>query len=277
MAAHVNAFFDKATSTFTYVVHDGDGGTAAIIDPVLDYDHKSGRTRTQSSDAVIAFVREHRLKVEWILETHAHADHLTGAELLKEALGGKVGIGSRIDVVQKTFKGLFNLEPSLAVDGSQFDHLFVDGEAFSIYKFRTMTDERGPDGELLPDAQRLTPLGKFLRKTSLDELPELYNILKGEMSLVGPRPLLLKYVPLYSPRQARRHEVLPGLTGWVAVNGRNTRSWEERFEQDVWYVENYGLGVDLYILWRTVAVVLSRENVDPVGLDMMPNFEGNKP
>lgn len=152
-----------------------------------------------------------------------------------------------------------------------------DGEAFSIYKFRTMTDERGPDGELLPDAQRLTPLGKFLRKTSLDELPELYNILKGEMSLVGPRPLLLQYVPLYSPRQARRHEVLPGLTGWVAVNGRNTRSWEERFEQDVWYVENYGLGVDLYILWRTVAVVLSRENVDPVGLDMMPNFEGNKP
>lgn len=152
-----------------------------------------------------------------------------------------------------------------------------DGEAFSIYKFRTMTDERGPDGELLPDAQRLTPLGKFLRKTSLDELPELYNILKGEMSLVGPRPLLLQYVPLYSPRQARRHEVLPGLTGWVAVNGRNTRSWEERFEQDVWYVENYGLGVDLYILWRTVAVVLSRENVDPVGLDMMPNFEGSKP
>lgn len=151
-----------------------------------------------------------------------------------------------------------------------------DGEAFSIYKFRTMTDERGPDGELLPDAQRLTPLGKFLRKTSLDELPELYNILKGEMSLVGPRPLLLQYVPLYSPRQARRHEVLPGLTGWVAVNGRNTRSWEERFEQDVWYVENYGLGVDLYILWRTVAVVLSRENVDPVGLDMMPNFEGSK-
>lgn len=150
-----------------------------------------------------------------------------------------------------------------------------DGKPFSIYKFRTMTDERGPDGELLPDGQRLGAFGKWLRKTSLDELPELYNILKGDMSLVGPRPLLLKYLPLYSPRQARRHEVLPGLTGWVAVNGRNTRSWEERFEQDVWYVENYGLGVDLYILWRTVAVVLSRENVDPAGLDMMPNFQGS--
>jgi sugar transferase EpsL len=149
-----------------------------------------------------------------------------------------------------------------------------DGKSFSIYKFRTMTDERGPDGEFLPDGQRLTALGKMLRKTSLDELPELYNILKGDMSLVGPRPLLIKYLPLYSPRQARRHEVMPGLTGWVAVNGRNTRSWEERFEQDVWYVENCSLGVDLYILWRTVAVVLSRENVDPAGLDMMPNFQG---
>lgn len=150
-----------------------------------------------------------------------------------------------------------------------------DGRTFHIYKFRTMTDERDPTGELLPDAERVTPLGRFLRKTSLDELPELFNILKGDMSLVGPRPLLVKYLPLYSPRQARRHEVLPGLTGWVAVNGRNTKSWEERFEQDVWYVESYSLGVDLYILWRTVAVVLSRENVDPVGLDMMPNFQGS--
>ncbi|MGD9600920.1 MAG: MBL fold metallo-hydrolase [Gammaproteobacteria bacterium] len=132
MAAHVNAFFDKATSTFTYVVHDGDGGTAAIVDPVLDYDHKSGRTRTHSNDAVIAYVRAHNLKVAWILETHAHADHLTGADQLKQTLGGKVGIGRRIDVVQNTFKGLFNLEPSLAVDGSQFDHLFVDGETFKV-------------------------------------------------------------------------------------------------------------------------------------------------
>lgn len=150
-----------------------------------------------------------------------------------------------------------------------------DGETFSIYKFRTMTDERGPDGELLPDGQRLTPFGKLLRKTSLDELPELYNILRGEMSLVGPRPLLVKYLPLYSPRQARRHEVLPGLTGWVAVNGRNATDWDKRFEMDVWYVENQSLGLDLYILWRTVAVVLSRENVNPAGLDMMPNFQGS--
>lgn len=150
-----------------------------------------------------------------------------------------------------------------------------DGKTFSIYKFRTMTDERGPDGELLPDGQRLTPFGKFLRKTSLDELPELYNILRGEMSLVGPRPLLVKYLPLYSPRQARRHEVLPGLTGWVAVNGRNATDWDKRFEMDVWYVENQSLGLDLYILWRTVAVVLGRENVNPAGLDMMPNFQGS--
>ncbi len=150
-----------------------------------------------------------------------------------------------------------------------------DGKTFSIYKFRTMTDERGPDGELLPDGQRLTPFGKLLRKTSLDELPELYNILQGDMSLVGPRPLLVKYLPLYSPRQARRHEVLPGLTGWVAVNGRNATDWDKRFEMDVWYVENQSLGLDLHILWRTVAVVLGRENVNPAGLDMMPNFQGS--
>lgn len=132
MAAQVNAFFDNATSTFTYVVYDHDGGAGAIIDPVLDYDHKAGRTRTKSNDAVIAFVQEHRLNVAWILETHAHADHLTGAVQLKEKLGGKVGIGRHIDVVQKTFKELFNLEAALAVDGSQFDHLFTDEETFFI-------------------------------------------------------------------------------------------------------------------------------------------------
>jgi sugar transferase EpsL len=150
-----------------------------------------------------------------------------------------------------------------------------NGKAFSIYKFRTMTDARGAGGELLPDRERLTPFGRFLRKTSLDELPELINIVKGEMSLVGPRPLLLRYLPRYSPEQARRHEVLPGLTGWVAVNGRNTRSWEERFEQDVWYVDHQDLKLDLYILWRTVAVVVGRENVDPVGMETMPEFQGS--
>jgi lipopolysaccharide/colanic/teichoic acid biosynthesis glycosyltransferase len=149
------------------------------------------------------------------------------------------------------------------------------GKSFQIYKFRSMSDARGPDGELLPDTERLTSFGKLLRKTSLDELPELWNIVKGDMSLVGPRPLLLKYVPLYNERQARRHEVLPGLTGWVAVNGRNTRSWEERFEQDVYYVDNYGLKLDLYILWRTVAVVLGRENVDPLDAATMAEFKGS--
>lgn len=148
------------------------------------------------------------------------------------------------------------------------------GETFHIYKFRSMTDERGPNGQLLPDEMRLTPFGKFLRKTSLDELPELYNILQGDMSLVGPRPLLTKYVPLYTPRQARRHEVTPGLTGWVAIHGRNTRSWEERFEQDVFYVENQDFKLDLYVIWKTIAVVLSRENVDPVGRAVMEDFTG---
>jgi lipopolysaccharide/colanic/teichoic acid biosynthesis glycosyltransferase len=150
-----------------------------------------------------------------------------------------------------------------------------DGQPFHIYKFRTMTDERGPDGELLPDEVRLTPFGHFLRKTSLDELPELWNIVRGDMSLVGPRPLLLKYLPLYTKEQARRHDVRPGLTGWVAVNGRNTRSWEERFEQDVWYVDHQDLWLDLRILWRTVAVVVSRENVDPIGMATMPEFKGS--
>ena len=136
MAAKHNAFFDKVTSTFTYVVYDGDGSAAAIIDPVLDYDHKSGRTRTVSNDAVIAFVHEHRLAVQWILETHAHADHLSGAALLKAALGGKLGIGKQIGTVQSAFKQLFNLEPELAIDGSQFDHLFADDEALSVGKLQ---------------------------------------------------------------------------------------------------------------------------------------------
>lgn len=131
MAAQLEAFFDKATSTFTYIVYEG-GGAAAIIDPVLDYDHKSGRTRTVSNDAVIAFVGEHRLTVHWILETHAHADHLSGAARLKAVLGGRIGIGQEIGTVQHTFKQLFNLEAELAVDGSQFDQLFADDEALTV-------------------------------------------------------------------------------------------------------------------------------------------------
>jgi len=132
MTTPCKAFFDPGTFTYTYVVYDREGGTAAIIDPVLNYDHKSGRTSEGSNAAVTAFVQEMKLKVDWILETHAHADHLSGAVGLKQALGGKVGIGSHITTVQETFKGLFNLEPALAVDGSQFDHLFTDGEAFDI-------------------------------------------------------------------------------------------------------------------------------------------------
>ena len=138
MSAQFKAFFDKATSTFTYVVYEkrAQGGIAAIIDPVLDYDHKSGRTRNASNDAVIAFVQAERLQVGWILETHAHADHLSGAARLKEILGGKLGIGEHIGIVQRTFKQLFNLEPELATDGSQFDRLFADGETFTVGKLQ---------------------------------------------------------------------------------------------------------------------------------------------
>lgn len=134
MNAQVQSFFDKGTSTFTYVVHGGAGSPAAIIDPVLDYDHKSGRTRTTSNDAVIAYVREHRLELQWILETHAHADHLSGAAMLRDTLGGRIAIGRQIGTVQRTFKEIFNLEAGLAVDGSQFDHLFGDEETFQIGK-----------------------------------------------------------------------------------------------------------------------------------------------
>lgn len=147
-----------------------------------------------------------------------------------------------------------------------------DGRAFAILKFRTMTDERDDRGQLLPDKQRLTKLGQWLRETSLDELPELLNVLRGEMSLVGPRPLLHRYMARYDARQARRHECRPGITGWVAVNGRNTTTWAERFEMDVHYVENLGPWLDLVILLRTVATVVGRKGVDPGFADQMPEF-----
>jgi sugar O-acyltransferase (sialic acid O-acetyltransferase NeuD family) len=149
------------------------------------------------------------------------------------------------------------------------------GQCFTMYKFRTMTDERGPDGQLLPDDQRLTRFGAWLRKTSLDELPELWNILRGEMSFVGPRPLLVEYLPLYSPTQARRHEVKPGLTGWAQVNGRNAISWEQRFALDVWYVDHLTLGLDLQILWRTVAAVWQARGVAAPGEATMSRFRGS--
>lgn len=152
----------------------------------------------------------------------------------------------------------------------------LHGKSFDIIKFRTMLDAEAPDGTLLPDAQRLTPFGKALRASSLDELPELLNVLKGDMSLVGPRPLLMQYLPLYSPRQARRHEVRPGITGWAQVNGRNAVDWPERFELDVWYVENRTLLLDLKILLRTVTGVLRREGISQEGHVTMEPFTGNE-
>lgn len=150
----------------------------------------------------------------------------------------------------------------------------LGGRPFVLTKFRTMTDERGADGELLPDQQRLPPFGSFLRSTSLDELPELVHVVRGEMSLVGPRPLPTKYLERYSPRQARRHEVRPGITGWAQVNGRNTAGWAERLEMDVWYVDNRSVLLDLKVLWRTVRVVFTREGVAEEGQVTMTEFLG---
>jgi lipopolysaccharide/colanic/teichoic acid biosynthesis glycosyltransferase len=148
------------------------------------------------------------------------------------------------------------------------------GRPFMMVKFRTMTDAQGPDGAMLPDSLRLTPFGRFLRSTSLDELPELWNVLKGDMSLVGPRPLLMEYLPLYNVEQARRHEVRPGITGWAQVNGRNAISWEDKFKLDVWYVDNRSLWLDTRILWLTVKKVLGREGVSAAGEATMSKFTG---
>src|SRR5690606_10232469 len=152
----------------------------------------------------------------------------------------------------------------------------LHGRPFTMYKFRTMTDERDIQGRLLPDEQRLTKLGRFLRSTSLDELPELFNVLKGDMSLVGPRPLLMEYLPLYTPEQARRHEVRPGITGWAQVNGRNAISWEEKFRYDVWYVDNWSFWLDIKILWMTIVSVLKREGISAQGHVTMPPFTGSR-
>ncbi len=150
-----------------------------------------------------------------------------------------------------------------------------DGLPFRMVKFRTMTDARDFHGQLLPDDQRLTRFGRLLRSTSLDELPELWNVLRGEMSLVGPRPLLMQYLPLYSDEQRRRHDVLPGLTGWAQVNGRNQTTWNDRFRQDVWYVENLSLALDLKIIALTVLKVFRRDGVSAAGHATMPAFQGN--
>jgi lipopolysaccharide/colanic/teichoic acid biosynthesis glycosyltransferase len=150
----------------------------------------------------------------------------------------------------------------------------LNGKPFEMVKFRTMTDERGADGALLPDAQRLTPFGRFLRASSLDELPELWNVIKGDMSLVGPRPLLMEYLSLYTPEQARRHEVRPGITGWAQVNGRNAISWVDKFALDVWYVNNRSFWLDVQILWRTVRKVRVRDGISAEGEVTMPKVTG---
>lgn len=149
------------------------------------------------------------------------------------------------------------------------------GKPFQVYKFRTMTDARDSDGNLLSDDVRLTPFGLFLRSSSLDELPQLFNVLKGDIALVGPRPLLMSYLPLYSARQARRHEVRPGITGWAQVNGRNAISWEQKFELDVWYVENQSFWLDLKILALTVKKVFVKEGISADGTHTMPRFNGS--
>lgn len=151
----------------------------------------------------------------------------------------------------------------------------LHGKPFQMIKFRTMRDAVGLDGESLPDAERMTPFGGFLRASSLDELPELWNVLKGDMSLVGPRPLLMEYLPLYSREQYRRHEVRPGVTGWAQVNGRNALSWDEKFRLDVWYVDNQSFWLDLRILFMTVKKVLMRDGINASGEATMPKFTGS--
>ncbi|MCP4379940.1 MAG: sugar transferase [Hyphomicrobiales bacterium] len=152
----------------------------------------------------------------------------------------------------------------------------LHGRLFPMIKFRTMVDSRDADGNLEPDAQRLTRLGGFLRRSSLDELPELWNVLRGEMSLVGPRPLLMDYLPCYSAQQSRRHEVRPGIAGWAQVNGRNAVTWEERFALDVWYVDNRSFRLDLRILWMALGAVFHREGISAPGHPTMPRFDAKR-
>jgi lipopolysaccharide/colanic/teichoic acid biosynthesis glycosyltransferase len=151
-----------------------------------------------------------------------------------------------------------------------------NSKPFQMIKFRTMIEGIDQDGSVLPDSERMTPFGNFLRNFSLDELPELWNVLKGDMSLVGPRPLLKEYLPLYSTEQARRHNVRPGITGWAQVNGRNSISWDEKFRYDVWYVENQSFWLDMKIIWMTIKKVISREGISADGDATMPVFRGNK-
>ena len=150
-----------------------------------------------------------------------------------------------------------------------------NGKIFKVIKFKTMTDERDADGNLLPDAERLTPVGRFVRSTSIDELPQLINVLKGDMALIGPRPLLVQYLPLYSKEQARRHEVRPGITGWAQCHGRNSISWTEKFKLDVWYVDHCSLITDIKVIFITIKKVLLRDGISQEGQATMDPFNGN--
>ena len=150
-----------------------------------------------------------------------------------------------------------------------------DAKIFKVIKFKSMTDERDENGKLLPDAQRLTKVGKFVRSTSIDELPQLINVLKGDMALIGPRPLLVQYLPLYSREQARRHEIRPGITGWAQVNGRNAISWKEKFELDVWYVDNLSLKTDIKLIFTTIKKVIARADINSNTTATMEAFNGN--
>jgi sugar transferase EpsL len=152
----------------------------------------------------------------------------------------------------------------------------LHGKPFTIYKFRTMIDARDAECNLLPDAERLTRFGRFLRSASLDELPEIFNVLKGDMSLVGPRPLLMRYLERYTPEQMRRHEVKPGITGWAQVNGRNAITWEEKFALDIWYVDNWSLGLDLKIIGLTIFKILKREGISQLGHATAQEFMGDR-
>lgn len=149
-----------------------------------------------------------------------------------------------------------------------------DGKIFKVFKFKTMTDERGEDGKLLPDAQRLTPVGRFIRKTSIDELPQLFNVLIGDMALIGPRPLLASYLPLYTKEQARRHEVRPGISGWAQCHGRNDISWTKKFEYDVWYVDHLSLWIDLKVIYLTIIKVIKHEGINKAGSATTEAFNG---
>ena len=151
----------------------------------------------------------------------------------------------------------------------------LHGKVFKIIKFKTMNDKKDTQGNLLPDSVRLTPVGKFVRKTSLDELPQLINVLKGDMSLVGPRPLLVEYLPLYNNQQRKRHDVKPGITGWAQVNGRNAISWQQKFDYDVWYVENLSLSLDIKICWLTIKKVFKSEGISAANNATMEKFTGN--